>query len=61
MMASKEVGGEKAASLSDRPIYRIDIPANRVDLLCPEGLCRALKVYLGIMDSPFYKVTHTFY
>ncbi|KAJ3214221.1 hypothetical protein HK099_006984 [Clydaea vesicula] len=42
--------------LSTRPIYRIDIPANRIDLLCPEGLTRALKVYLGGFDIPKYKV-----
>jgi phenylalanyl-tRNA synthetase beta chain len=55
-MASKEVGADKSTGLSDRPIYRIDIPANRVDLLCPEGLARALKVYLGIIKMPLYKV-----
>lgn len=27
--------------------YKIDIPANRYDLLCVEGLCRALLVFLG--------------
>lgn len=28
-------------------VYKIDIPANRYDLLCIEGLARALRVFLG--------------
>lgn len=28
-------------------MYKIDIPANRYDLLCIEGLARALRVFLG--------------
>eukprot|EP01133_Synstelium_polycarpum_P014962 gene14962-17690_t len=32
-------------TLSDETIYKIDVPANRYDLLCLEGLSRALKVY----------------
>lgn len=28
-------------------IYKIDIPANRYDLLCIEGLARALRIFLG--------------
>lgn len=55
IMASKEIGESKAKGLSDKPIYRIDIPANRIDLLCPEGLTRALRVYLGLMAPPEYK------
>ncbi|KAJ3417317.1 hypothetical protein HDV05_005773 [Chytridiales sp. JEL 0842] len=55
-MAAKEMGAEKAAGLSSRLLYRIDIPANRYDLLCPEGIVRALKVYLGSMKPPTYKV-----
>ena len=56
-MASKEVGTAKAKGLSTRPIYRIDIPANRIDLLCPEGLVIALKVYLGISKPPIYTLS----
>ena len=28
-------------------VYKIEIPANRYDLLCIEGLSRALRVFLG--------------
>jgi len=56
-MATKEMGAEKASEFSDRGIYRIDIPANRYDLLCPEGISQALKIYLGQIQPPKYVVT----
>ncbi|KAJ3130440.1 hypothetical protein HK098_000005 [Nowakowskiella sp. JEL0407] len=46
-MTAKEQGADKAKGLSERGIYRIDIPANRQDLLCPEGIIRSLAVYMG--------------
>ncbi|KAJ3218136.1 phenylalanine--tRNA ligase subunit beta [Dinochytrium kinnereticum] len=55
-MVAKEVGADKAKDLSSRPIYRIDIPANRYDLLCPEGINRALRVFLGLQKPPTYNV-----
>ncbi|KAJ3085255.1 phenylalanine--tRNA ligase subunit beta [Quaeritorhiza haematococci] len=54
-MASKDGNAEKAKDLSDRGIYRIDIPANRADLLCVEGLSRAIKAYLGKQKTITYK------
>ena len=36
------------ANLSDEVIYKIEIPANRCDMLSVEGLSRALKGVLGI-------------
>ncbi|KAJ3235549.1 hypothetical protein HDU81_000342 [Chytriomyces hyalinus] len=54
-MAAKEVGAEKAKELSNRLIYRIDIPANRYDMLCAEGIIRALSVFLGNQAIPVYK------
>lgn len=44
----KMQGAEKAAGLSDAVIYKIDIPANRYDLLCLEGLARGLRVFLKL-------------
>jgi len=38
---------EATEAASDEVIYKIDIPANRYDLLCIEGLARALNVFLG--------------
>lgn len=45
-LVAKEQGDAKAANLSDEIIYRIEIPANRYDLLTTEGLVRAVKAYL---------------
>jgi phenylalanyl-tRNA synthetase beta chain len=42
--------------LSDEVIYKIDVPANRYDLLCEEGIGRALMIYLGLADIPEYKI-----
>lgn len=46
-MLSKEQGDTAAvqSSASEDIIYRIDIPANRYDLLCLEGLVSALLVF----------------
>jgi len=43
-------------SLSNAVVYKIDVPANRYDLLCIEGLVRSLKIFLGDIDAPVYKV-----
>uniref|UniRef100_A0A4W2GCV6 Phenylalanyl-tRNA synthetase subunit beta n=1 Tax=Bos indicus x Bos taurus TaxID=30522 RepID=A0A4W2GCV6_BOBOX len=42
---SKEQGNEKAHGASDVVLYKIDVPANRYDLLCLEGLVRGLQVF----------------
>eukprot|EP00002_Diphylleia_rotans_P013713 TRINITY_DN2674_c0_g1_i1.p1 TRINITY_DN2674_c0_g1~~TRINITY_DN2674_c0_g1_i1.p1 ORF type:complete len:594 (+),score=133.82 TRINITY_DN2674_c0_g1_i1:64-1845(+) len=36
-------------------IYKIDVSANRYDLLCLEGLARALRIYLGKEAPPRYE------
>lgn len=41
---------------TEETIYKIDIPANRYDLLCVEGLSRALNVYLEKTKTPAYKL-----
>ncbi|EPY37714.1 phenylalanyl-tRNA synthetase beta chain [Angomonas deanei] len=45
-----------ADKLSDEVIYKIDTPANRYDLLSAEGMAVALKVFLGTMPLPAYRV-----
>lgn len=47
---------EQLEALSDAVVYKIDVPANRYDLLCIEGLSRALKIFLGDMDAPQYTI-----
>jgi len=56
-MAVKERGEDAAKDLSNRTIYKVDIPANRYDLLCIEGLVRGLKVYKGLMKAPLYELS----
>lgn len=55
MMITKEKGEEKAAGTSDLVVYKIEVPANRYDLLCMEGLVRGLLVFLKKMEAPRYK------
>eukprot|EP00931_Biecheleriopsis_adriatica_P023818 TRINITY_DN1496_c0_g1_i2.p1 TRINITY_DN1496_c0_g1~~TRINITY_DN1496_c0_g1_i2.p1 ORF type:complete len:630 (-),score=158.80 TRINITY_DN1496_c0_g1_i2:68-1957(-) len=56
-MAEKERGKEAAEGLSDRVIFKVDVPANRYDLLCIEGLVRALQIFKGVMPAPLYKLS----
>lgn len=48
-MITKEQGEESqnTENASEDIIYRIDIPANRYDLLCLEGLVLGLLVFQG--------------
>ncbi|XP_039114555.1 phenylalanine--tRNA ligase beta subunit, cytoplasmic [Dioscorea cayenensis subsp. rotundata] len=39
-------------------IYKIEVPANRYDLLCLEGLARALRIYLGKDGIPVYRLSN---
>jgi len=58
-IASKE-RGEKAADaegLSKRVIYKVEVPANRYDLLCLEGLVRALQVFKGTLQPPVFALS----
>jgi phenylalanyl-tRNA synthetase beta chain len=40
-----------AANASDEVMYKIDVPANRYDILCAEGLARALRVFTGVESA----------
>ena len=44
-MISKEQGSGRSEGASDEVVYKIDIPANRYDLLCIEGLVQGLLVF----------------
>uniref|UniRef100_A0A1A8U527 Elongation factor 1-beta n=1 Tax=Nothobranchius furzeri TaxID=105023 RepID=A0A1A8U527_NOTFU len=52
---SREQGNSKASSASDVILYKIDVPANRYDLLCLEGLARGLQVFKNKLDAPRYR------
>lgn len=45
----------KAQGASDVVLYKIDVPANRYDLLCLEGLARGLQVFKERIKAPVYK------
>uniref|UniRef100_A0A6G1SD82 Phenylalanine--tRNA ligase beta subunit n=1 Tax=Aceria tosichella TaxID=561515 RepID=A0A6G1SD82_9ACAR len=51
-MKEKNATGQE----SDDVIYKIDLPANRYDLVCLEGLVLALKIFTGKMKPPDYQV-----
>lgn len=58
-MIAKEQGIEQTQGASDEILYKIDIPANRYDLLCLEGLATGLLVFLEkwvyvILSSSIY-------
>lgn len=39
---------------SEEVLYKIDIPANRYDMLCLEGIARALNIFRGRIPSVHY-------
>jgi phenylalanyl-tRNA synthetase beta chain len=38
------------------PVYKVEVPANRYDLLSVEGIALALRSYLGLGDLPTYRI-----
>ncbi|XP_067102292.1 phenylalanine--tRNA ligase beta subunit [Osmerus mordax] len=52
---SREQGDAKAEGASDVILYKIDVPANRYDLLCLEGLVRGLQVFMKRIEAPRYR------
>lgn len=54
-MISKEQGADQSAGASEEVLYRIDIPANRYDLLCLEGLVQGLSVFQRKIPVPKFK------
>ena len=47
-MKRKQEGSEEREVV----VYKIDVPANRQDLLCLEGISRALRIFMGKEDVP---------
>ena len=43
--------------MSKVDVYKVEVPANRYDLLCLEGIAMALKCYLGKATLPKYSLT----
>jgi phenylalanyl-tRNA synthetase beta chain len=53
-IVKKEQGEEAAKGKSTRVIFKVDCPANRYDILCLEGLVRALQIFKGLQTPPVY-------
>ncbi|KAK9118705.1 hypothetical protein Scep_016798 [Stephania cephalantha] len=49
---------EEETSEDDEVIYKIEIPANRYDLLCLEGLVQALRIFKGLDAVPVYRLVN---
>lgn len=54
-MLAKEQGTDKAEGASEVTIFKIDVPANRYDLLCIEGLTRGLLIFQQKLETPIYR------
>eukprot|EP00798_Chlamydomonas_sp_ICE-L_P030412 gene30412-35417_t len=52
--ANKDLNDASFAAASEEVIYKIDIPANRYDMLCVEGIARALNVFRRTAEPPKY-------
>lgn len=53
---STEPDEQNQENVTEDTVYKIDIPANRYDLLCLEGLCQALLIFQGKKPVPRYKL-----
>ena len=51
------LSAKQLEAFSDAVVYKIDVPANRYDLLCVEGLSRALRIFLGDIAAPVYQLS----
>ena len=45
-----------AIDISKEIVYKIEVAANRYDLLCIEGISAAFKAYLGLGHAPRYTI-----
>jgi len=41
---------------AEEVVFKVEVPANRYDILCLEGMVRALAVFLGTGTAPEYKL-----
>ena len=54
---TKKDGQAELSDADDEIIYRIDIPANRYDMMCLEGIARALNIFRCKQKSIKYRLT----
>ena len=49
-------GDGNAIDISKEYVYKIEVAANRYDLLCVEGIAAAFRIYLGLDTLPRYQI-----
>ncbi|EUB64102.1 Phenylalanyl-tRNA synthetase beta chain [Echinococcus granulosus] len=54
-LAAREHGIAVDSDRSSETIYKVEVPANRYDLLCAEGLARALLIFQNKLVTPEYE------
>ncbi|CAM0949725.1 unnamed protein product [Alopecurus aequalis] len=52
----KHLGEVSEADGDDEVIYKIEVAANRYDLLCLEGIARSLRIFTGTEATPVYRI-----
>ena len=50
-------GNGDTVDMTKVEVYKVEVPANRYDLLCLEGIATALKCYLSKSTFPIYSIT----
>jgi len=53
---TSETVAKDGETAPERPVLKVDISANRYDLLCQEGIARALRVFLKLGSVPVYRL-----
>lgn len=54
-VVTEEVDFTADGTSGEYVVYKIDIPANRYDILCMEGFSRAIRIFLGLEKTPVFK------
>ncbi|THU64374.1 hypothetical protein C4D60_Mb01t25810 [Musa balbisiana] len=53
----KHLEDDEADEEDEEVIYKIEVAANRYDLLCLEGIARALRIFIGSEKNPIYTIS----
>ncbi len=58
MLQKEQKGKGVAKDASEEILYKIDIPANRYDMLCLEGIARALNIFNQRLSKVQYRLAN---
>jgi phenylalanyl-tRNA synthetase beta chain len=56
MQMTRNDDNGNAIDISKEIVYKIEVAANRYDLLCIEGIAAAFKAYIGLGHAPRYTI-----